>query len=264
MEKRSLGSTGIRVSLLGLGTVKLGRVAQLKYPHPFTIPDDAAVLRLLDCAKDLGINIIDTAPAYGNSEARLGGLIGADRKRWILCTKVGERFENGRSHYDFSPGAVRQSVRQSMRLLRTDYLDVVLIHSDGRDRAILEDEGALQVLQDLKQEGWIRAVGISHKTEEGARLAMTQGCDVIMATLNLQNQQEADVIAEAGRQGCGVLVKKALASGHSSVSGLAYVAAQTGVSSIVVGTISPAHLRQNAAAVAASWKDGHGNCLDPG
>ncbi len=249
MQTRQLGRTGIAVSLLGLGTVKLGRTAQVKYPQPFSLPDDDAAGRLLDCARDLGINVIDTAPAYGSSEERLGRLLGNARRDWIVCTKVGEEFENGRSRYDFSGAHVRHSVERSLRRLRTDYLDVVLIHSDGSDQTILEQQEALLVLQDLQGQGWIRAVGISHKTISGARLAIAMGCDVIMATLSLEAPEEAPLIAEAGRMGCGVLVKKALAGGHGSTRSLAYVAAQPGVSCIVVGTINPAHLRANAAAV---------------
>ena len=75
------------------------------------------------------------------------------------------------------------------------------------------------------------------------------GCDVIMATLSIAETAEAALIAEAGAQKCGVLVKKALASGHSSTRSLKYVAAQPGVSSIVVGTINPEHLKENAQVV---------------
>jgi len=249
VELRQLGQTEIRVSLLGLGTVKLGRSEHLKYPHAFEIPDDTDARRLLDRARDLGINLIDTAPAYGTSEARLGELLTGSRRNWVLCTKVGEEFENGGSRYDFSPEHVQRSVKRSLSRLRTDYLDVVLIHSDGHDVAILQQEGTLQALQDLQAKGCIRAVGISHKTPAGARLAISMGCDVIMATLSIAETTEAALIAEAGAQKCGVLVKKALASGHSSTRSLKYVAAQPGVSSIVVGTINPEHLKENAQVV---------------
>ena len=70
--KRQMGSTGIEVSVLGLGTVKIGRDQEVKYPSGFTIPDDDEVRDLLALSQDLGINFIDTAPAYGNSEERLG------------------------------------------------------------------------------------------------------------------------------------------------------------------------------------------------
>ena len=75
MPRRRLGRTGIEVGVLGLGTVKFGRDQGLKYPRGFTIPDDRAVRALLDLARDLGINLLDTAPAYGDSEARLGRLL---------------------------------------------------------------------------------------------------------------------------------------------------------------------------------------------
>lgn len=249
MKRRALGRTGIEVSPLGLGTVKLGRNTAVKYPQPFALPDDAAVRRLLDRAAALGINLLDTAPAYGDSEARLGKLLAGRRADWVLCTKVGEEFKQGRSRFDFSPAHVRASVERSLRRLSTDWLDVVLIHSDGRDLAILDESGALEALQSLKQAGWIRAVGISHKTEAGGRRALELGCDVIMATLSLAEPGEAPLIAEAGRRGCGVLVKKALASGHAGIDSLRFAVSQPGVSSVVVGTIDPDHLEANVRAI---------------
>ncbi|MDH3947931.1 MAG: aldo/keto reductase, partial [Gammaproteobacteria bacterium] len=91
MELRALGATGIKVSVLGLGTVKLGRDQEVKYPRGFNIPDDAAVRELLALSRDLGINFIDTAPAYGNSEERLGQLMD-NSNDWVIMTKVGEIF----------------------------------------------------------------------------------------------------------------------------------------------------------------------------
>ena len=71
-------------------TVKLGRNDGVKYPEPFSIPDDKEAHALLAAAKSLGINLIDTAPAYGTSEERLGTLLAGEREDWIICTKVGE------------------------------------------------------------------------------------------------------------------------------------------------------------------------------
>ena len=100
MKLRALGSTGIDVSPLGLGTVKIGRNEQVKYPQGFEIPEDADVRELLAQAWDLGINFIDTAPAYGSSERRLGQLL-PHADDWVIMTKVGEIFENGKSRFDF-------------------------------------------------------------------------------------------------------------------------------------------------------------------
>lgn len=249
MEYRPLGQTGMEVSLLGLGTVKLGRNQQLKYPQPFTLPDDKAAAALLNRARELGVNLLDTAPAYGTSEERLGELLRGRRQDWLICTKVGEEFENGTSRFDFTPEHVQQSIKRSLQRLHTDYLDVVLIHSDGNDVEIVSEFGTLGALQDLKQRGYIRAVGLSHKTVAGAERALELDCDVIMATLNPDATDEAAVIANAGRQRCGVLIKKALASGQGGPDSLAWVAAQPGVSSIVTGTIDPEHLAANAAAL---------------
>jgi len=87
---RALGKTGIDVSAIGLGTVKLGRNQQVKYPSAFEIPRDEHVVDLLALARSFGINLIDTAPAYGTSEARIGALLPGPREDWVLCTKVGE------------------------------------------------------------------------------------------------------------------------------------------------------------------------------
>ena len=127
MELRELGTTGIRVSPLGLGTVKIGRDEQVKYPRGFVIPDDAAVRELLTLAGDLGINLVDTAPAYGNSEERLGQLL-PDKADWVVVTKVGEIFEHGQSRFDFSAAHTRLSVERSLRRLGRDYVDIVLVH----------------------------------------------------------------------------------------------------------------------------------------
>lgn len=252
MEMRLLGSTGIKVGLLGLGTVKIGRNVDVKYPQGFDLPDDNAVRALLETARDLGINLLDTAPAYGLSEARLGQLLPGRREDWVVVSKAGEYFQHGQSRFDFAPAAIRASVENSLRLLRTEYLDAVLLHSDGVDEATDRFLPAAEELARLKTRGLIRASGFSGKTVAGADRMLT--CvDLLMATYNPGYVVEAPLIATAARQGKGVLVKKALASGHAADPALALKAAATlpGVCCIVVGTLSPVNLRANAAAVGA-------------
>jgi aryl-alcohol dehydrogenase-like predicted oxidoreductase len=241
----ALGNTGISVAKLSLGTVKLGRDQGVKYPTPVHIPDDQEARALLAKARELGINMLDTAPAYGNSELRLGSLLAGQREDWVICTKVGEEFSNGLSHYDFSPEHCRFSVERSLKRLNTDYVDIVLIHSDGNDVDILQHFGTLDALQTMQAEGKIRATGISHKTPAGGALAVRMGVDIIMATLNRNYLEETTLIAAAAEQGCGVLIKKALSSGHGAADDLPWVAAHKGVHSIVVGTTNPAHLEEN-------------------
>jgi aryl-alcohol dehydrogenase-like predicted oxidoreductase len=258
MTPRPLGDTGILVSPLGLGSVKFGRKLGVKYPAPFDLPTDAEIKYLLDEALAMGINVIDTAPAYGCSEQRIGQLLKKKRPRFCLVTKVGEEFENGKSTYDFSANHIRFSIERSMQRLRTDFLDVVLIHSDGNDMEIIQHSDAIPTLQSLQQKGLIRAIGMSTKTVRGG-LAALRLMDVAMVTYNLAETGEKPVLEFANQANKGILIKKALASGHLCPPGehrpvtenFRHVFAQPGVSTVIVGSINPAHLRANTEAVTA-------------
>jgi aryl-alcohol dehydrogenase-like predicted oxidoreductase len=260
MQYRNFGNTDLRLSVLGLGTVKLGRNQGVKYPSNFEIPDDKAAGELIGLAKELGINLIDTAPAYGNSEERLGTLLDSQRKDWIICTKVGEEFSidtngNAQSHFNFSPEHTRFSIERSLKRLKTDYLDIVLVHSDGNDEHIINNTGVIETLAEFKKAGVIRAYGVSTKTVSGGILA-AEKCDGVMATLNLAYSEELPVFDYCAANKKGVLIKKAFASGHldSSIdnpvkASLALSLAQAATSSIIIGTINPKHLRENIAAL---------------
>ena len=251
MELRTLGSTGIKVSPLGLGTVKIGRDQQVKYPAGFNIPDDQAVRELLALAWDLGINTLDTAPAYGNSEERLGQLL-PHKNDWVIVGKVGEIFENGQSSFDFSAAYTRRSVERSLKRLGRDYIDVMLVHSHGDDMAIIEREEVCETLQQLKREGLLRAVGMSTKTVAGG-LWCVENMDVVMATYNPTYTDELPVLQRAAELNKGVMIKKGLQSGHADAAvggggveaALRFVFAQPAVHSVIVGTINPQHLRDN-------------------
>src|SRR5271156_1710204 len=117
IKQALMGNTGLSVSKLGLGTVKFGRNQQVNYPEAFELPSDQTILTLLASAKELGINLLDTAPAYGASEERLGKLLIGQRDAWIISTKVGEEFSHGKSHYDFTPEHIRASIQRSLKHL---------------------------------------------------------------------------------------------------------------------------------------------------
>lgn len=249
-QRQEIANTGVNVSPIGLGTVKIGRDKGLKYPTGFTIPNDNEVLDLLAHSSDLGINLLDTAPAYGNSEQRLGKLLAKQRNNWVIATKVGEIFDNstGESHYDFTPEFITASIHQSLKNLRSDYLDIVLIHSDGNDKHIIENLGALEILSELKQQGLIRATGMSTKTVEGGLLALEQS-DLAMVMHNLKYREEQLVIERAQQDNKGIFIKKALASGHISADSVQnnfdFIYRFPAVSSIIIGTINPLHLVDN-------------------
>ncbi len=246
MELTELGSTGIHISPLGFGTVKLGRNEQVKYPHHFEIPNNKVVVDLLNQVRDLGINLIDTAPAYGSSQERLGELLPGPRCDWVIASKVGEFFENGQSRFDFTYESTVKVIEQSLITLKTDYLDIALIHSDGNDLAILQNRGAVDALVDLKMRGLIRSHGISSKTIDGG-IRATELMDIVMITCNLDYNDELPVLQAAKKRDKGVLIKKGLQSGHAqNVSdAMRFIFSQPGVCSMIVGTINPEHLKSN-------------------
>lgn len=249
-QYRSLGANGPRVSPIGLGTVKFGRNTHVKYPENFVIPDDNQLRKLLSLTSELGINLIDTAPAYGNAEQRLGKLLQGQRSRWHIATKVGEYYQDGESHYDFTHKATRESIEQSLKNLKTDYLDLVSIHSNGDDEAIIEETDVIATLQALKKEGLIRNIAMSTKTVKGGLKALER-VDVLMVELNEENQSQTQVIQKAAALGKGILIKKALASGHTldPSRAIQFAAGFPGVSSVILGTINPDHLKENILAL---------------
>ena len=249
LPTRPLGRTGIDVSVLGLGTVAIGRSTGLRYPKRVHRPSDTDASALIDAAVVHGVTLLDTAPAYGDAETRLGHLLKGRRDQFVLVTKTGEAYDGRRSSFDFSRDATLLSIERSLRALGTDCLDCVLLHSDGRDEARLVDTGALEALHARKQAGDIRAVGASTKTLPGLR-ALAPYVDVLMVTLGDAEDVEA-AQAAASAHGCGILVKKALDSGFAEdrPRALQSASAHAFVSSVVVGTINPAHLAANARAI---------------
>ena len=179
---KPLGTTSILVSPIALGTVKFGRNQGVKYPAAFDLPQDTDIKNLLSLCQELQINFLDTAAAYGLSEERIGKLL-THRQQWVISTKAGEEFQDGKSYYDFSPKHIRRSVERSLRRLKTDYLDLVLIHSDGNDEKIIHETDSLQTLHQLKEAGYIRALGMSTKTMAGGLQALTL-CDAVMLSYN--------------------------------------------------------------------------------
>ncbi len=244
------------VSRLGLGTVKFGRNRDVKYPggDGFRIPEDREIEFLLDVALECGINLLDTAPAYGISEERLGKLLGPRRERFFLVTKTGEDFGQSGSKYVFTAEHTRMSVERSLRRLNTDFLDCVLVHSSRDDVNVLANSSALEILSRLKEDGKIGSFGASTHTVEGGRLA-TDLSDCVMVSYHMRYTAELPVINYARAKGRSVLVKKGLASGHidmrKTAEHIAFVTATPGVTTLIFGSINPDHIRANTAAIAA-------------
>lgn len=258
MKQRQLKSTDCYVSSLGLGTVKFGRNESVKYPTSFELPSDGEILSLLDLAQEEGINLLDTAPAYGSSEERLGKLLGSRRDDWNIVSKAGENFTNGTSAYDFSPKAIRHSVEQTLLNLRSDRVECLLLHSNGNDLGILDNSGAVEALRDLKEAGKVLSIGISTKTVAGGLRAIELGLDAVMVTYNPWTTDEKEVLDEAGASGTSIFIKKALGSGWFGdgqqpddpvETAFRFIFDHPATTSTIVGTINPKHLRENCAAM---------------
>ena len=246
---RTAPRLGRAVTAIGWGAFKIGRNEGIKYPTPYDLPTDAQATALVHAVVDMGIGVIDTAPAYGLSEARLGAALGARRARVFLSSKAGERFESGGSSHDFSESAVASSVASSLERLRTDRLDCVWVHSDGSDLSILRDGGALRALQAAKDRGVNGAVGFSPKTLEGAMRALDDArVDALMLELHPRESSMLPAARRACAEGRAVFVKKPLASGHlSPAEAIPWILSHAEVTCVVVGGLDAGRLRATAA-----------------
>jgi aryl-alcohol dehydrogenase-like predicted oxidoreductase len=248
----------VETSVLGLGTVKFGRNEKVKYPRPFDLPDDESIYRLLKSASESGINLIDTAPAYGSSEVRLGeamdrfGWFGS-RSSWVVSTKAGEEFSDGASRYCFQPDHLQMSVHRSCSRLKTDYLDLVLLHSDPEERCLLESSEAMETLSRLRDQGVVRMIGASCYTVAGAGKAVQSGADVLMLTVNQQETCFIPLLSDFTSPEIGILIKKPFGSGFLSQTpdaaggAIRFVFEHTpgDRTSVIVGTLNPDHLKQH-------------------
>jgi aryl-alcohol dehydrogenase-like predicted oxidoreductase len=246
-SRRPLGRTGLNLAPVGFGAFKIGRNEATKYECSYDLPDDAACQALLDEVLEMGINLIDTAPAYGTSEERIGRLLGGRRDSFTLSTKVGETFEGGVGRFDFSSIAIDQSITRSLGRLRTDRLDLVFVHSDGGDQEIIDEGEVLETLARRREQGDLRFIGFSGKTVEGHLSAIRTGLiDCLMVEYHALDDSQGEVINAAEAAGIGVVVKKGLASGQlDPATAIPHCLRPTGVASVVIGSLTASHLRTN-------------------
>ncbi len=253
MIARPLGRTGLLVSPIGFGAFKIGRNEGTKYEIGYALPTEDEAARLLQEVLDLGVTLVDTAPAYGVSEERIGAALSARRASYVLSTKVGESFVDGVSTVDFSADAVLASVERSLTRLRTSRLDLVFLHSNGVDEEALARGEATCMLRQLRDAGRIGHLGFSGKTLEGHRRAMAEGFDVLMVEYHPLDRSQRPVLEEAAARGVGVLVKKSLASGRVPPSeAIPFSLTAPAVASCVIGSLRRDHLAACVAIAAAS------------
>lgn len=215
MKYRTLGKTGLNVSVVGIGTWQFGGEWGLNYTQ-------AEVDAILDRGRELGINLIDTAECYGDhlSESFIGDYLSRrNREDWLIATKFGHQFHERFTRTDrFDAAAVLQQLDASLKALKTDYIDLYQFHS-GPDAAFDNDE-LWTLLDKQKQAGKILHLGTSigsndnlHQTEASTKV----GVEAIQVVYNrLDRVPENRVFPSCERQQLGVLARVPLASGYLS------------------------------------------------
>ena len=212
MKYRKLGNTGIEVSEIGFGTWGLGG-------NSYGTVDDNVSKAALRFAFDSGITFYDTSDLYGNghSEEVLGDALHDVRDKIIISTKVGLLPHTGFDMpCDFSPAYIRQGLDASLRRLRSDYIDIYLLHSPTIGM-LREDSAIVATLQDLKEAGKIRAYGISARSPDDC-LASIQEFDfkIVQVNFNMIDQRaiENGLFDLAFEKKIGVIARTPLCFGY--------------------------------------------------
>lgn len=215
MEYRVLGRTGLRVSVLGVGTWQLSGPIEVEgLPDGFPDPGREHVIRLIQECHDLGINVIDTAEGYGDGEGerRVADAIRGRRDEWVVVTKFGlRRGPHGTRIRDASPGAITHSLEGSLSRLGTDYVDMYLYHTaPGKDQVL----AGLEILGRLREQGKLRFCGISTNDFSTLRsLARFKAMEVVMFSQSMLTHPE-DTLELVRRHNLGSLVRGAFEHGR--------------------------------------------------
>jgi myo-inositol catabolism protein IolS len=214
MHYRHLGRTGLKISVIGVGTWQFGG----EWGKDFS---QAEVDAILAAARDCGINFLDTAECYGDhlSERFIGAALAGQRDRWIIATKFGHHFHEPFRRTDlFGPADVVKQLDDSLRALRTDYIDLLQCHSAKDEQFRTKD--LWEALLKEKVKGKVRHLGISispntnvYQTDRASLI----GAESIQVVYNrLQREPEEKVFPSCRRQKLGVLARVPLASGFLS------------------------------------------------
>jgi aryl-alcohol dehydrogenase-like predicted oxidoreductase len=285
LPRRTLGRTGLHVTTLGFGALELrGMVAGVGRPLTSGQPE-----RILNAVLDAGINYIDVAVDYGEAEEHIGRYISRRRQEFFLASKCGcpldvtkfspnERTRFGtplpRLH-DYSRQNIMDAVHQSLRRMRTDYLDVVQFHFSPA-KEVLEHEEAIQTLEDLKREGKIRFLGCSSILPNLTDHITMGVFDVFQIPYSALQPEHEGAIADAAKAGAGIVIRGGVARGEPGkgqgsdpvwkpweqakmdelLEGMSatefmlrFTITSPNMHTTIVGTLNPEHLQENVAAV---------------
>lgn len=211
MDRRILGRTGLAVSQLGYGSMGL------RGPRTWGIRvvSDHDAERFLNAVLDAGINFIDTAPDYGVSEERIGRFIGSRRREFYLATKCGCVYTQHEDHLEldhvWKPDVIRRNLETSLQRLRTDYVDVLQFH--GGDAETLQQEGLIDAVTQLRDQGLVRFIGASSSLPNLAALIDLGVFDTFQIPYSCLAPQHHDLICRAAESGAGIILRGGIAQG---------------------------------------------------
>ena len=271
MERRQLGKTNVRVSVLGFGGAEIG----------FQGASQRTVARLLNGALDAGLNVIDTAECYEQSEELIGHAVAGRRNDYCLLTKCGH--PETMEVEDWRPSSLLESIERSLRRLRTDHLDVVQLHSCSED--VLRRGEVIEALQRARERGHTRYIGYSGDGH-AARYAIECGqFDTLQISISIADQEALELVMPLARERqIGVIVKRPIANAvwktkrkpedeyyhpywerlrkldydflrgerrDAAATALRFTVSVPGVHTAIVGTARPGRWAENAAIVKA-------------
>lgn len=203
MERRVLGKTGLDVSVLGFGGAEIGYMGV----------DQATVTTLLNQALDAGLNVIDTAECYSNgqvsSEELIGEAIAQRRSECYLFTKCGHAI--GFDLPDWHPTLLERSIERSLKRLRTDYLDLVQLHTCSLE--LLQQGDVIEVLLRARDAGKTRFIGYSGDNEAALYALQCGAFDTLQTSISIADQRGIDLLLpEAQKRNVGIIVKRPIAN----------------------------------------------------
>lgn len=199
METRKFGKTDMEFSVLGFGGAEIGWSNQ----------EESTVDDLLNSALDAGLNVIDTAAAYKTSEELIGAAVGKRRKEFYLLTKCGAL--DAFTREDWSKKGILETIEQSLRNLKTDYLDIAQLHSCGSE--ILRRGEAIEGLQRAQEKGYTRYIGYSGDNEDAKTAIEMNVFDALQTSVSIADQSPIEGnIPLAVEKGLGIIAKRPIAN----------------------------------------------------
>jgi hypothetical protein len=265
MEQRTLGNTGLQVTRLGLGLSEIG--------YELGLQGEKQASRVLNAALDAGINFLDTAACYGDSETLVGRSVAHRRDEFVLATKAGHS-TSGYAGPSWTAETVTDSIERSLKRLKTDHLDLVQLHSCSL--GVLKEGEVIQALLDAQQAGKTRFVGYSGDNEAALWAVKSGHFDTLQTSFNLVDQGARSILfSEVQARGMGLIAKRPIANAVWGGDGgaptpyrrraramveagpipdapddpillaLGFTLAHDAIDTAIVGTTDPDHVRDN-------------------